>query len=211
MFCTLVYNLIDRGMIVGRDWVIDSTLIDAFSRRDQQAGWSFTKRFGYKVHMLICRDSLLPLMFLVSPANANDAPWATRLMALVHHLFQLPVEMVRADAAYFTKEILSFIVDILQAVPFVVYNPRRAGKRQVVTQSWVRQFRQDRGKRGYIERLFAVLKRYFRLNHLQTSGLFKAYQHAFEVCFAVLLVAWLADHYQRPDLSLSQSRLLAPC
>ena len=210
-FCSLVIILIRRGVILGRDWVLDSTIIDAFSKQDAAASWSFTKRFGYKVHMLICRDSLLPIMVMVSPANSNDAPWATRLMVLAHALYALPVRVVRADAAYFTKTILTFIVDTLQAVPKVVYNPRRAGKKALVTLPWVAQYRQDRGKRGYIERLFAVLKRYYRLNNLQSNGLWPAYRHAFEVCIACLLVAWLADTLDRPDLTHARSRLLAPC
>jgi hypothetical protein len=210
-FCALVWVLISRGVIAGRDWVIDSTIIDAFSQRDSQAGWSFTKRFGYKVHMLICRDSLLPLMFLVSPANRHDAPWAVPLMSLAHHLFALPVQVVRADAAYFTQAILAFITTVLHAVPKVVFNARKAGKKFIVTGEWVRQFHRDKGKRGYIERLFAVLKRYFRLNALQTQGLHLAYRHAFEVCLAVLLVALMADYLDRPDLLHARSRLLAPC
>jgi hypothetical protein len=210
-FCLLVLILIRRGIILGRDWVIDSTIIDAFTSQDPGADWSFTKRYGYKVHMLICRDSLLPIMFLVSPANANDAPWATRLMALANHLFALPVTIVRADAAYFTKTVLGFIINVLGAVPKVVFNPRKAGKKFLVTLEWVAEFRQDKGKRGYIERLFAVLKRYYRLNALQRTGIWNAYRHAFEICFAVLLVAWLAHHVNRPDLVHSRSRLLAPC
>jgi len=210
-FCALVWVLIRRGVIAGRDWVIDSTLIDAFSRQDREAGWSFTKRFGYKVHMLICRDSLLPIMFLVSPANRNDAPWAVPLMSLAHRLFNLPVQIVRADAAYYTQAILSFITTVLHATPQVVFNARKAGKRFLVTRQWVRQFHRDKGKRGYIERLFAVLKRYFRLNALQAQGIYPAYRSAFEVCFAVLLVALMADHLDRPDLLHARSRLLAPC
>ncbi len=210
-FCVLVAILIRRGVILGRDWVIDSTIIDAFSSSDAGANWSFSKRFGYKVHMLICRDSLLPLMVLVSPANANDAPWAPRLMALAHGLFALPVSVVRADAAYYTQAVVGFIVDVLRAVPKVVFNPRKAGKKAIVTLEWVANYRQDRGKRGYIERFFAVLKRYHRLNELQRMGLWAAYRHACEVCFAVLLIAWLADHLGRPDLIHARSRLLAPC
>jgi hypothetical protein len=210
-FCILVLILIRRGLLLGRDWVIDATIIDAFSKDDPDANWSFSHRFGYKVHMLICRDSLLPIMFLLSPANANDGPWAPRLMALAHALFALPVSVVRADAAYYTQAVLAFIINILGAVPKVSYNPRRAGKKALVTLEWVAQYRQDRGKRGYIERFFAVLKRYYRLNHLQRSGFWKAYRHACEVCFAVLLVAWLADHVGRPDLIHARSRLLAPC
>jgi hypothetical protein len=211
IFCALVWVLKTRGLMVGKDWVIDSTIIDAFSSTDGQAGWSFSKRFGYKVHLLLCRDSLLPLMVLLSPANRNDAPWAVPLMLLARRLFAFPVQVVRADAAYFTKPILTFIVTILRATPRVVVNTRKAGKRFLVTWAWVQQFRRNKGKRGYIERFFAVLKRYFRLNHLQSQGLYRAYLHVFEVLIAVLLLAWLADHVGRPDLAHARSRLLAPC
>jgi hypothetical protein len=107
----------------------------------------------------------------VSQANANDAPWGRRLLHLAHLLFALPVEVVRADAAYFTQSILSFIVHTLHAIPKVVYNPRKAGKKALTTLAWVAYYLQDRGKRGYIERLFAVLKRYYRLNELHSVGL----------------------------------------
>ena len=210
-FWALVWVVYTRGLLVGKDWVIDSTIIDAFSRSDQQAGWSFSKRFGYKVHLLLCRDSLLPIMLLVSPANRNDAPWAIPLMLLAHRLFTLPVQVVRADAAYFTKPILTFIILVLHATPNVAFNTRRAGKRFLVTLAWLNQFRRDKGKRGYIERFFALLKRYFRLNYLSAPGLARTYQHAFEIMIAVLLVAWLADHLGRPDLAHARSRILAPC
>jgi hypothetical protein len=36
---------------------------------------------------------------------------------------------------------------------------------------WVAQARADKGKRGYIERFFALLKHYLRLNDLHTQGL----------------------------------------
>lgn len=207
----LVWVLISRGVIAGRDWVIDSTIIDAFSDKDGAAGWSFTKRFGYKVHLLICRDSLLPLMVLVSPANRHDAPWAIPLMALTQALFRLPVQVVRADAAYFTRPVLAFITLVLGATPKVVFNARKAGKKFLATLHWVAQARADKGKRGYIERLFAVLKRYFGLNHLRIQGADLAFRHALEICCALLLVAWLAHSLGRPDLSHARSRLLAPC
>jgi len=210
-FVALVWVLMSRGVIAGRDWVIDSTMIDAFSKQDDQADWSFTKRFGYKVHMLICRDSLLPLMVLVSPANRHDAPWAIPLMMLTQRLFRLPVQVVRADAAYFTRPVLAFITTVLVATPKVVFNARKAGKKFLVTLSWVAQARADKGKRGYIERFFALLKHYFRLNDLRTQGTSRAYRHALEICCTVLLVAWLADSRGRPDLLHARSRLLAPC
>jgi hypothetical protein len=132
-------------------------------------------------------------------------------MALIHDLFMLPVVVVRADAAYYTKALIGFIVNALRAVPKVVYNPRKVGKKAAATLEWLGQYRQDRGKRGYIERFCALLKRYYRLNDLQQMGVWAAYRHACEVCFALLLVAWLADHLGRPDLIHARSRLLAPC
>ncbi len=90
-------------------------------------------------------------------------------------------------------------------------NARKAVKKFLVTLAWVAQARADKGRRSYIERFFALLKRCFRLNLLQTQGLALAYRHAFEVCLAVLLLAWLADHLGRPDLIHARSRLLAPC
>jgi hypothetical protein len=210
-FCARVWVLKTRGLMVGKDWVIDSTSIAAFWSKAGQAGWSFSQRFGYKVHRLLGRDRLLPLMLLLSPANGNDAPWAVPLMLLAQRLFAFPVQGVRADAASFTKPILRFMVTRLGATPKVVVNPRKAGKRFRVTWAWVQQFRPDKGKRGYLERFFAVLKRYFRLNHLQAQGLRRAYPPTFEVVIAVWLVAWLSHHLGRPDLAHARSRILAPC
>ena len=118
---------------------------------------------------------------------------------------------IRADAAYFTHAILSFIRKTRKASPKIIYNPHKAGKKALTTLQWGAHSRQDRGKPGYIEPLFAVLKRSYGLNHLHSIGWWAAYRHAFEVCFAVVLVAWLAHHVGRPDLTHARSRLLAPC
>ncbi|HEY75789.1 MAG TPA: transposase [Thermoflexia bacterium] len=105
-------------------------MIDAFSRQDLDAAWHFAKRFGYKVHMLICRDALLPVMFLVTPANRNDAPWAVPLLELFRRCFALPVRVVRADAAYFT-------CFVLRARPVIDINPRRRGKKALATLAYI--------------------------------------------------------------------------
>lgn len=210
-FISLVWLLIGRGVILGRDLVLDSTTIEAFSKLDLEAAWSFAKKFGFKVHMVICRDSLLPLMFLVTPANRNDAPWAVPLLELVRRCFRLPVQVVRADAAYFTKAILGYILHVLKAQPIIDFNPRKAGKKFLATLSYIAWWRQSRGKRGYIERFFALLKRYYGLNDVQVLGLQKVWRHTFEGSIAVLVVAWLAVEVGRPDLMHSKARLLAPC
>jgi hypothetical protein len=210
-FCALVWQLIGRGVIRGEDIIIDSTVIDAFSKHDLEAAWHFAKRFGYKVHMLICRNALLPVMFLVTPANRNDAPWAVLLLEMFRRCFALPVRVVRADAAYFTRQIIAYILSVLHAQPVVDINPRRRGKKALATLAYITWWRDARGKRGYIERFFALLKRYYGLNDVQVLGLRKVWRHTFEVCIAVLIVAWLAVDLGRADLTHSKARLLAPC
>lgn len=210
-FCALVWQLIRRGIITGYDVVVDSTLIEAYSLLDLEAAWHFAKRFGYKIHMLMCRQALLPLMFLVTPANRNDAPWMILLLEMARRCFALPIRIVRADAAYFTRQILAYVRFVLHATPIIDFNPRRRRKKDLATLDYIACWREARGKRGYIERFFALLKRYFGLNDIHVFGLYKVWQHTFEVCIAVLIVAWLATEIGRPDLMHSKSRLLAPC
>jgi len=121
-FCALVWRLIGLGIITGEDIILDSTVIEAFSLKDLEAAWHYTKRYGYKIHMLICRRALLPIMFLITPANRNDAPWAIPLLEMARRCFAFSVRVVRADAAYFTQHILVYIRTVLQAQPVIDFN-----------------------------------------------------------------------------------------
>lgn len=62
-------------------------------------------------------------------------------MLLAHLCFRLPVQMVRPDAAYFTRPILTYILSVLNATPKVIFNARKAGKKFLVTLAWVAQAR----------------------------------------------------------------------
>jgi Transposase DDE domain len=44
---------------------------------------------GYRVHTLLCHGSGLPLLFLLSPANVHDAPFALPLLASAVGLYGL--------------------------------------------------------------------------------------------------------------------------
>ena len=76
-----VWQALRCRLLRGRDVVVDSTLLPAWSPRDPDAAWSYpTPRkgrvFGYKVHVLLDRVARLPLFFLLSPAHRNDLPCA---------------------------------------------------------------------------------------------------------------------------------------
>jgi hypothetical protein len=55
---------------------------------------------GYRVHTLLCRGSGLPLLFLLSPANCHDAPFARPLLTWAVRLYGLRPRVVRLDTGY---------------------------------------------------------------------------------------------------------------
>src|SRR5215469_15144390 len=94
-------------LIGARDLIIDSVPILAWCRTDSDAAFGHAPAQhprpllrGYRVHTLICRGSGLPLFFLLSPANAHDAPFAQRLLAWSVRLYRISPRVIRLDAAY---------------------------------------------------------------------------------------------------------------
>ena len=213
LFVGLVWQVTRMGVIQGRDMILDATTQKAWFHEDSDAGWSFPKPWqgsvwGYKVHTLLCRWSALPVMFLVTPANAQESVLAIPLLVLAVAFFGFPIVVVRADAGYFTYPILNFIRVVLQAGFVIDYNLRRRGKRFLATRFFLWQWRFHQKPRATIERHFAWAKRYFGLEAGRWAGLVAAYQHTALVYAVMLGVALVAHRYQRPDLAGSRSCVL---
>jgi hypothetical protein len=213
-FVGMVWQLVCMGVIVGKDVILDATLQRVWFHEDPQAAWSFPKAgkgstWGYKVHTLMCRWSDLPIMFLVTPAHRQESLLAIPLLVLAVACFGFTFTIVRADAGYFTYPILTFIRTVLHASAMIDYNLRRRGKRFLATRFFCWQWRFHLRPRSAIERLFARAKRYFGLESAHWSGLVAAYQHTALVYTTMLAVALLAHRFQRPELALSRSRVLA--
>ncbi len=214
LFIAFVAQLIYLGVIKGGDVILDATTLQAWFRIDPDADWSYPKPWkgsvwGYKVHTLLCRWSQLPVMFVVSPANRHDAPFAITLLTLAVSCLGLPITLVRADAAYFSLAIMLFIRHSLNASFVIDYNLRRKGKRFLATLFFLDQWSFHLRPRSNIERHFAWAKRYFGLESAHWLGLIAAYQHVALVYCAMLAVAIIAHRYQRPELAGSKARVLA--
>ena len=214
VFVALAVALLRLGFIKGWDLIIDSTLLEAWYHDDPDARWSWPSAwkgrvFGYKVHTIICRWSYLPLLFVVTPANANDGPLAIPMFLAVVLLYGVHILIVRADAAYFNYAFLGFVHTVLRASVNVDYNLRRQGKRFVATLFFLRQWREVMGPRSNIERHFAWLKRYFGLRYFRVQRYRAVTQFVFRVHIAVLLVAFIAVRHQRPELACSRLKVLA--
>jgi hypothetical protein len=100
--------------------------------------------------------------------------------------------------------------DILGAHPVVDYNPRRVGKRQLATLSFLGQWRRlVITPRSDVERHFAWMKRYFGLKYFQCYSWLRVTQFVLLTYCAALAVAFAAQRYERPELIRHRAMVLA--
>lgn len=212
-FGGMVFQLLKMGVIKGWDVILDSSLLEAWVKKDPEGAWSYPTRwkgsiFGFKIHTILCRWADLPLFFFITPANAADCTWAIPPMLAVVVIYRIPIRMVWADAAYFSKEIFGFIREVLHASFAIDYNLRRKGKKYLATFFFLGQWKRLLRPRMAIERYFARLKRYFG-GKVKAEGLVNAWRMAFLANISMLAVAMIAHRYQRPDLALKRAKVLA--
>src|SRR5881227_908519 len=126
LFILTVLTAIQRRLIGARDLIIDSAPILAWRRRDPDAAYGHAPAHhprpllrGFRVHTLLCRGSGLPVFFLLSAANAHDAPFAKLLLAGAMRLYQIRPRVVRLDAAYWGLRLIAWIHEALGAVAVI--------------------------------------------------------------------------------------------
>lgn len=210
LYLVLVGRALRYGLVTGRDVVLDSTLLRAWTPHDPDAAWSYPSRkgriFGYKVHVLLDQAARLPLFFLLSPAHRNDLPFAYPLLWLARLLFALPIRVVRADGAYWGAALVRFIVTKLGARPIIPFNRKRQPLASVRHLVW---FRLSYAKRAIIERFFAAAKRYYGLSTEYATGWDAVLLQVTLTHCAILVVALAAHQAGHPELRLSPTRVLA--
>lgn len=210
LYLALVWRAVRCGLVSGRDVVLDSTLLAAWTKRDTAAAWSFPSAkgriFGYKVHVLLDRAARLPLFFLLSPAHANDLPFAYPLLRFARFVLALPLRIVRADGAYWGLGLVRFIVTTIGARPIIPFNRKKQPLRRVRYLVW---YGLSYAARAVIERFFAVAKRYYGLDTTYVVGWEAVLLRVTLTFCAVLVVALAAQQAGAPELRLSPTRVLA--
>src|SRR5437868_4424875 len=213
LFVVLVVQALRRRLIGARDLIIDSAPILAWRRADPDAAFGHAPAHhprpllrGFRVHTLICRGSGLPLFFLLSAANAHDAPFAKQLLAWAVRLYQIRPRVVRLDAAYWGLRLIAWIHAVLGAVAVIPWNAKRQKNRSCLPPTWTKE---ELGKRSGIERFFG---RVFLFFHLQRPPLCGWSEIASQVALtyaASVIVGLAAQQAGRPDLIRSPKRVLA--
>jgi hypothetical protein len=211
LFLALVWQAIRCGLLRGRDVALDATLLSAWTGRDRDAAWSYPSKrkgrvFGYKVHVLLDRAARLPVCFLLSPANANDLPFAYPLLLFARFVLMLPIHVVRADGAYWGFALVRFIVTVIKAHPIIPFNHKKQPLANVRHLVW---WPLSYAARAIIERFFAAAKRYYHLDTRYAAGWAAVLLRITLTFCAVLVVALAAHRSGAPELRLSPTRVLA--
>lgn len=102
----LIAQLLAIGVISGKNIVIDSSHILAYSnpkkQSDPDARWGCKNEkyffFGYKIHLVVDAESQLPIDAIITPGDAADSPYAKPLIEGVTEL--ISPETACMDAAY---------------------------------------------------------------------------------------------------------------
>jgi transposase len=164
---------------------------------------------GYRVHTLLCRGSGLPLLFLLSPANAHDAPFARPLLDWAVRLYDLRPRVVRLDAGYWGLRLITWIHTTLGAAAIIPWNPKRQKNRSCLPPTWTAE---ELGKRTSIERffgrVFSLFSR-FRLQRPLAVGWSAVATQVALVYAATVVVGLAAQQAHRQDLIRSPTRVLA--
>jgi transposase len=200
-------------LISARDLIIDSVPILAWWRRDPDAQVGHAPAHhprpflrGYRVHTLLCRGSGLPLLFLLSPANVHDAPFARPLLAWAVLLYQVRPRIIRLDAGYWGLRLIAWIHQVLGAVAVIPWNPKRQRNRSCLPPTWTVG---ELGKRTSIERFFGRVFLFFHLQRPPLCG-WSAVAMRVALTYAATIVVALAAHQaERSDLIRSPKQVLA--
>ncbi len=213
LFVLVVVQALRRRLIGARDLIIDSAPILAWRRRDPDAAFGHAPAHhprpllrGFRVHTLICRGSGLPLFFLLSAANAHDAPFAKQLLAWAMRLYQIRPRVVRLDAAYWGLRLIAWIHGVLGAVAVIPWNPKNQKKRSCLPPTWTKE---ELGKRSGIERFFGRLFLFFHLQRPPLCGWSEIASQVALTYAASVIVGLVAKQAGRPDLIRSPKRVLA--
>ena len=191
--------LTERGLILKKGTIVDSTLITAPSstknrekKRDPDAHSvkkGNTWHFGYKAHVGVDRDTGLVHHVEVTGANVHD-------VTMVPQLLTGEEEAVYGDSGYLGAEKREDAIKRNQQGKRIRYKinrrPSQTRKKSVRSQAQIKRREHEKSSvRAKVEHVFSVVKRLFRFRKTRYRGLMKQ-QEKLNMMFA-LANLYLAD------------------
>jgi hypothetical protein len=231
VFDETVRRLVEADVIRGGHVVVDASLFQAYSNprkvdrlgrsSDPDASWGFESStgqwvYGYKLHMVSCADSELPIALTVTTAKRNDGPLFPQLLKKASGL-PIPLRVVGADGNYHSAEnhLEAHRIGASTVIPLPKRRhrePRTLAQRlrlHPVIERGSKLYRRLRRKRQSVERVFSRLKSHFSLDDLRVRGLDKVKQHVLLSLTSMLVYALTAAKQGLTSLVRSPTRLKA--
>lgn len=210
----------DLGKIVS----VDGTVVKAFAKRnlgdrsttDPDARLGFKEKlqkrplfiFGYRATVCCDAERELPLVTIVTPANANESKLYPTILRQTRDL-GINFEVVTADKLFDSKRNIALTIGY-KAIPIIGLNPRgsktakQTGKRRgdviLPVQRDSERWRYYYSMRSASERLFASLKEQLGFAALKTRRLGRVASYFLLCTIAKLLTALSAARLGRSDL-----------
>ena len=231
VFDETVRRLVGAGVIRGEHVVVDASLFKAYSnpRKKDEAGkpsdsdatWAketSTGRwvYGYKLHVVSCADSELPISATVTTGKRNDSPFFPQLIKKASG-FPIPIHIVGADGNYHSAKnhLKAHELGASTVIPLPKRRhrePRTLAQRlrlHPIIKRGSELYRRLRRKRQSIERVFSRLKSHFNLDDLRGRGLVRVKQHVLLSLIGMLVYALTAAKRGFESLVRSPTRLTA--
>jgi DNA-binding Lrp family transcriptional regulator len=231
IFDETVRRLVRAGIIRGEHVVVDASLFKAYSnprkvddscqQPDPDASWAKETStgqwvYGYKLHVVSCADSELPIALTVTTGKRNDGPLFPQLLRKVSR-FPIPMRVVGADGNYHSAKnhLEAHGLGASTVIPLPKRRhrePRTLGQRlrlHPIIKRDSELYRRLRRKRQSIERVFSRLKSHFNLDDLRGRGLVRVKQHVLLSLTGMLVYALTAAKRGFESLVRSPTRLTA--
>jgi len=152
-------NQTEKGINTGRALIIDASKRPAWYHKGSDTRWNkFLNISSYKIRLVVDHISLLPVNFIITPANVTGSTPAIMLQRTAKTLFGFTIRVVRDDTGYWTTAILAFVLYRLQAWSAIDYNVRRLNKKFITSVEFLESWQCERQKRTAIERCLKILK-----------------------------------------------------
>jgi IS5 family transposase len=200
----LVEQLIETGALPLEKVAVDSTDLTAIWN-DGEARWGFTREgpfFGYKVHIVCCTDTELPVHISVTTGNVHDSTqWLTLMKGA--RSYKTGIAYVIADSAYDTIEIHEKSMEEYNIIPVIPYNPRNGKKiyNYGIERLYyydVKPLKKIYKCRTAVERVNNIIKEQLGLNSIRYKGLRAVTFQVYITCIAQLAAAFTAVLCSRP-------------
>jgi IS5 family transposase len=231
IFDETVRRLVRAGVIRGEHVVVDASLFQAYSNprkaddscqpSDPDASWGFESStgqwvYGYKLHVVSCADSELPISMTVTTGKRNDSPLFPQLLRKASD-FPVPIHVVGADGNYHSAQnhLEAHGLGASTVIPLPKRRhraPRTLAQRlrlHPLIKRGSELYQRLRRKRQSVERVFSRLKSHFNLDNLRGRGLVRVKHHVLLSLTSMLVYALTAAKRGFEGLVRSPTRLTA--